>query len=128
MANGTYKVDDPPLGDTLAVIDTGRFPAKLLGQIVAEHDVAAPFAVALDPDEKLALLGAANKVDAADRSKLVVDSFIQVVDVAARPTRLVERVALPHRPIGVSINRQGNLALVAHFKGEVSLLSIDGTT
>ena len=129
MVNGAYKVDDPPLGDTLAVIDAGSFPAKLLGQVAVEHSVAAPpFAVALSPDETLALVGAANKVDPADKTKLVVDSFIQVIDVAARPPRLVERVTLPHQPIGVSINRQGNLALVAHFEGEVSLLSIDGTS
>src|SRR5690348_2279915 len=75
MVNGAYKVDDPPLGDTLAVIDAGSFPAKLLGQVAVEHSVAAPpFAVALSPDEKLALVGAANKVDPADKTKLVVDS------------------------------------------------------
>jgi DNA-binding beta-propeller fold protein YncE len=128
MVNGAYKVDDPPLGDTLAVIDAGSFPAKLLGEVAVEHSVTAPpFAVALSPDEKLALVGAPNKVDPADKTKLVLDSFIQVIDVAARPLRLVERVTLPHQPIGVSINRQGNLALVAHFEGEVSVLSIDGT-
>jgi hypothetical protein len=123
MVNGAYKVDDPPLGDTLAVIDAASFPAKLLGQVAVEHSVAAPpFAVALSPDEKLALVGAANKVDPADKTRLVVDKFIQVIDVAARPPRLVERVTLPHQPIGVSINRQGDLALVAHFEGEVSVL------
>jgi DNA-binding beta-propeller fold protein YncE len=129
MVNGAYKVDDPPLGDTLAVIDAASFPAKLLGQVAVEHSVAAPpFAVALSPDEKLALVGAANKVDPADKTRLVVDKFIQVIDVATRPPRLVERVTLPHQPIGVSINRQGDLALVAHFEGEVSVLSINGTT
>ena len=82
--------------------------------------------MALSPDETLALVGATNKLDPPDKTKLVVDSLIQVVDVAARPPRLVERVTLPHQPIGVSINRQGNLALVAHFEGEISVLSIDG--
>lgn len=90
MVNGAYKVDDPP-GDALAVIDAGSFPTKLLGQVVVEHSVAAPpFAVALSPDEKLALVGVANKVDPADKAKLVVDSFIQVLDVPARPPRLVD--------------------------------------
>ena len=37
MVNGAYKVDDPPLGDTRAVIDAGSFPAKLLGQVAVEH-------------------------------------------------------------------------------------------
>ena len=83
--------------------------------------------MALSPDETLALVGATNKLDPADKTKLVVDSLIQVIDVAARPPRLVERVTLPHQPIGVSIDRQGNLALAVHFEGEVSVLWIDGS-
>jgi DNA-binding beta-propeller fold protein YncE len=127
LVNGSYKVDDPPAADTLAVIDAATFPAKLVGQVEVQHSVAAPpFAVALSPDEKLALVAAPNKIDPADKGKLVTETFIQVVDVGARPPRLIDRVALPHQPIGVSINRQGDLALVAHFEGEISVLSIRG--
>lgn len=127
MVNGSYKVDDPPVADTLAVIDAATFPAKLLGQVEVQHSVTAPpFAVALSPDEKLALVAAPNKVDPTDKSKLVAEKLIQVVDVAARPPRLIDRVALPYQPIGVSITRRGDLALVAHFEGEISVLSLSG--
>jgi DNA-binding beta-propeller fold protein YncE len=98
-----------------------------VGQVEVQHSVTAPpFAVAVSPDETLALVAAPNKVDPADKSKLVIEKFIQVVDVGARPPRLIDRVALPHQPIGVSINRQGDLALAAHFEGEISVLSISG--
>jgi len=127
MVDGKYRIDDPPAPDTLAVIDASSLPVKLLGQVEIHHSVAAPpFAVALSPDEKLALVGAPNSVDPADKTKLVLEKFIQVVDVEARPPQLIERVALPHQPIGVSINKSGDLALVAHLEGEVSVLSIHG--
>jgi DNA-binding beta-propeller fold protein YncE len=129
MIDGSYHVAESPTPDTLAVIDAAANPPKLVSEIEVQHSVTAPpTAVALSPDEKLALVGAPNRVDPADKSKLVLEKFLQVVDLEASPPRVIDRVALPHQPIGVAINKAGTLALAAHFEGELSVLAIDGKT
>jgi DNA-binding beta-propeller fold protein YncE len=127
MVDGTYKVLDQPQPDTLTVIDASAFPPEVASQIELQHSVTGPpTAVAMSPDEKIALVGTPNKVDEKDKTKLVVEKFLQVVDLEANPPKVVEKVALPHQPIGVSFNKAGTLALAAHFEGEVSVLSVSG--
>jgi 6-phosphogluconolactonase (cycloisomerase 2 family) len=127
MVNGAYQVADPPAPDTLAVIDASVWPPKLKAEIEVQHSVAAPpSAVALSPDEKLALVGAPNKVDPKDKTKTVVEKFVQVVDLEAQPPAVSDKVEVPHQPIGVAFSKDGKLALAAHFEGKVTLLKIDG--
>jgi DNA-binding beta-propeller fold protein YncE len=127
MVNGAYKLADQPAPDTLVVIDAANFPPKIVSQVEVEHSVVAPpMAVALTPDEKLALVSAPAKPDPADKTKLVRDKFLQVVDLSANPPKVIDKVALPHQPVGIAIARSGKLALAAHLEGSVSVLAIDG--
>jgi DNA-binding beta-propeller fold protein YncE len=127
MEGGKYHVAEKPVPDTLAVLDASSMPPKLVAEIEVEHSVTAPpTAVALSPDETLALVAAPNRLDPNDKGKLVLDNFLQVVDLEAKPPRVIDRIALPHQPIGVAINKAGTLALAAHFEGELSVLAIDG--
>src|SRR5438552_16753695 len=115
MVDGTYKVLEQPVPDTLLVIDAASFPPKTVGQVELLHSVIAPpTAVALSPDEKPALVAAPNKVDPQDKSKTAVEKFLQVVDLDSSPPKVIDKVALPNQPIGVSINKAGTLALAAH--------------
>jgi DNA-binding beta-propeller fold protein YncE len=125
--DGQYRAADPVVPDTLVVLDVSGFPPKIVSQVEVHHSVIAPpMAVAISPDEKLALVSAPNHLDPNDKTKLVPEAFIQVIDLEATPIKLVERVALKSQPVGVSINRAGDLALAAHFNGTVSVLSIQG--
>jgi DNA-binding beta-propeller fold protein YncE len=127
MVDGAYKVLEQPSPDTLTVIDASAFPPKVAAQIELAHSVTAPpTAVALSPDEKLALVSAPNKLDDKDKTKLVVEKFLQVVDLEANPPKLLQKLELPFQPIGVSFNKAGTLALAAHFEGKVSVLSVSG--
>jgi DNA-binding beta-propeller fold protein YncE len=127
MVDGAYKVVDQPQPDTLVVIDASSFPPKPVGQVELQHSVTAPpIAVALSPDEKLALVSAPNHVDPKDKSKVVVDKFLQIVDLEAQPPKVIDKVELAHQPIGVSFNKQGTLALAAHYEGTVSVLAVSG--
>jgi DNA-binding beta-propeller fold protein YncE len=127
MVDGTYKVLEQPEPDTLVVIDASSFPPKATGQVELQHSVTAPpTAVALSPDEKLALVSAPNHVDPKDKGKVAVDKFLQVVDLEASPPKVVQKLELAHQPIGVSFNKAGTLALAAHFEGTVSVLAVSG--
>ncbi len=80
--DGVYRVADPAPPDTLTVLDVSGFPPRVLAEIKVKHSVAAPpTSVVLTPDEKLALVSAPNRVDPNDKTKLVLEDVIQVVDL-----------------------------------------------
>jgi DNA-binding beta-propeller fold protein YncE len=125
--DGVYRAADPVMPDTLVVIDAAGFPPKTVGQVEVQHSVIGPpMAVALSPDERLALVSAPNKLDPADNTKLIPEKFIQVVDLTSSPIKVIDRVHLNSHPWGVSFNKAGNLALVAHPNGTISVLSVEG--
>jgi DNA-binding beta-propeller fold protein YncE len=128
--DGVYKVADPMPPDTLTILDVRSFPPRALAEIETNHSVIGPpFGVALTPDEKLALVSCPMKSDPNDKTKLVSHNELQVVDLGASPPAVIARLALPSRPCGLSVNRAGTLAFVAHpDDGSVSLLTISGKT
>ena len=127
--DGVYKVAEQVVPDTLTVLDASTFPPKVVGQVEVEHSVTAPpMAVALSPDERLALVSAANRVDPRDRTKVVTDNFVQVVDLEAAPPRVIDKVDLGRHALGISISRKGDLALAAHADGNISVLTIQAKT
>jgi DNA-binding beta-propeller fold protein YncE len=59
--------------------------------------------------------------------KSVPDSKLYVIDLTASPPRLIDTVAVGKQPSGLSINRAGNLALIANrADNSISVLSIEG--
>ena len=127
--DGVYKVADPAPPDTLTVLDASSFPPRILAEIEVQHSVIGPLmGVALTPDEKLALVAAPMKIDPNDKTKLLPETVLQVVDLEASPPS-VARLPLGRRPVGVSINRTGDLALTANaIDGTISILTIRGKT
>ena len=125
--DGAYKVADPPMKDTLTVLDATAFPPRKVAEIEIQHTVVGPpMTIAVTADERLALVSAPNRVDPADKTKLANDTFMQVVDLEAMPPKIIDRVQLGKHPLGVSVNRAGTLALASHIDGFVSVLSIEG--
>ena len=128
--DGAYKVAASPVPDTLTILDVSRMPPRVVAEIEVKHGVIGPpTGVALTPDEKLALVSNPNKIDPNDKTKVASDDSLQVVDLESSPPKGINVVALGRRPLGISINRKGNLALVAHASdGTISVLTIDGKT
>jgi len=130
QVDGAYKVADPPEPDILMILDVSKFPPRVVAEIEVMHGTPGPpTGVALTPDEKLALVSNTNKVDPKDKTKAIPDETLQVVDLETSPPKIISRPPLGRGPAGVSINRNGDLALVAHpSDGTVSVLTIDGKT
>jgi DNA-binding beta-propeller fold protein YncE len=94
-------------------------------QVEVENGIQGPpQAVAITPDAKLALVGAPTRYDYAAK-KLLMDSFVQIVDLQATPPA-VTRLDIGSHPQGIAIDRSGTLALVPCVDGSVAVLGIDG--
>ena len=128
LVNGAATVVQNPAPDTVAIIDLKQFPPKILAEIeVPASVVGPPLSVAITPDESLVLVTAAMKIDPNDATKQVPDNRLAVIDLKASPPAVIATVETGKGPAGLSINRQGTLALVANrSEGTVSVLSISG--
>jgi len=130
LVNGVVKVvaNAPP--DTATIIDLKSSPPRVVAEIpVPGSVVGPPFSVALTPDESLALITSSSKVDPADPTKQAPDNRLSVVDLRANPPKVIATLETGKGPSGLSINRQGTLALVANrAEGTVSVFTIQGQT
>jgi len=128
LVNGVATVVQNPVPDTVAIIDLKEFPPKILAEIeVPASVVGPPLSVAITPDESLALVTAAMKIDPNDPTKQVPDNRLSVIDLKASPPAVLTTLETGKGPAGLSINRQGTLALVANrSEGTVSVFSISG--
>ncbi|MFL5408385.1 MAG: lactonase family protein [Myxococcales bacterium] len=130
LVNGVVKIVADPKPDTVAVIDLKASPPKVIGEVEAPGSVVGPpFSVAITPDESLALVTSSQKVDPADPTKTVADNRVSVIDLRAKPPAVIATLEAGKGPSGVSINRQGTLALVANRNaGSISIFTIEGKT
>lgn len=127
---GTVRPAAGATPDTVTVIDLGVDPPKVIGEVVAPTTVAGPpTTVAVSPDESVALVTSGQKIDPADPTKTASDNRLTVVDLKARPIKVVTTLELGAGASGVSFNRAGDLALVANRdEGTVSVLAVKGAT
>lgn len=130
LVNGQVKTVENPPADTVSIIDLAATPPKVLAEVQAPTSVVGPpTSVALTPDGQLALVTAAMKIDPGDKTKTVPDSRMSVIDLTATPPRVIATIETGKSPAGVSVSRQGNLALVANrAEGTVSVFTISGKT
>ena len=130
LVNGAVQVVQNPVPDTMTVIDLRSSPPRAVSEIpVPASVVGPPFSVAITPDEGLALVTSNQKIDPADRTKMANDNRMSVVDLTSNPPRVLTTLETGAAPAGVSINRQGTLALVANRgDGTVSAFTIQGKT
>src|SRR5687767_7119278 len=120
-----------PGKDTVSIVDIGTDP--LSPRIVANLPLmntifGPPVNLAITPDEGLALV--ANSMDWQKDGagwKPVPDNKLYVIDLTANPPALIDTVAVGRQPSGMSINRTGNLALIANrADNSISVLRIAG--
>src|SRR6266704_3572490 len=121
----------PPGRDSVAIFDIGTDPLapKILVSLPLMNTIVGPpVNLAITPDESLALVAnSMNVVQEGGAWKQVPDSRIWVIDLSANPPKLIDTVTAGKQPSGMSINRAGNLALVANrADGSISVLRISG--
>ncbi len=131
LVDGVPKTVPSPAPDTLALIDLGQSPPKLLVEIeIPAASVAGPpGTVSLTPDERLALISSGMKINPADPSVIAPDNRITVVDLKSNPPKVLTTLEAGAQPTGLSVSPDGKLALVTNRSdGTVSVFSIEGNT
>jgi len=123
----------PPGSDVVAVVDIGTDPAnpKIVAQLPLMNSVIGPPTnLMITPDGALGLVvNSLDWVQDGANWKSVPDNKLYVIDLTTDPPKLLETLAIGKQPSGLSINRAGNLALVANrADNSVSVLSIQGKT
>jgi len=125
--NGVTSNLPDPKPDTITVLDLSALPVKVLATIsdVPGSVAGPPLSVAITPDEAVALVASSSKFDPADKSKLIPDNRITVIDLRNR--KVVNQIDGGTGPAGLSIAKDGKRAYVAdRSAGTVTLLAIDG--
>ena len=127
---GAYVFSGPGR-DTVSIIDIGTNPLApniLVSLPLMNSIFGPPVNLAITPDESLALV--ANSMDAEKDGagwKMVPDNRLYVIDLTTNPPALIDTVAVGKQPSGMSINRAGNLALIANrADNSISVLRIAG--
>src|SRR5947209_9782511 len=128
--NGATKVVANPPSDTVPVIDLKASPPRVIAEVQAPVSVVGPpLSIAVTPDESLALVTASSKVDPSDPTKQAPDNRVTVIDLTANPLKVIATLEAGMGASGISINRQGTLALVSNLvDGTVSVFTIQGKT
>ena len=130
LNDGVQSVVSNPPPDTVTVLDLSGAQPKVVGEVrVPTSIVGPPSSVAIVPDGSLAFVTAAQKIDPADRSRVIPDDTVSVIDLKASPPAVLATVRAGAGASGVSVNRTGTLALVANrMEGTVSVFTINGRT
>jgi DNA-binding beta-propeller fold protein YncE len=130
LVDGVQTILASPAADTLSIIDLSGTTPRVIAEIAVPTTVIGPpSSVAIAPDESIALVTAAQRVDPANPTATIAHNAVSVVDLRAAPPRVVATVPAGAGASGVSINPAGTLALVANrAAGTISVLTITGST
>ena len=119
--------------DQVLVVDISgdRLAPRIIARLPLMNTIfGPPTNLQITPDGKVALV--ANSMDwVADGAgwKPSPDNKLYVIDLTADPPKLVDTVQVGKQPSGLSINRAGDLALIANrADNSVSVLKIAGTS
>jgi DNA-binding beta-propeller fold protein YncE len=129
-SSGGPKVVPNPTGpDSLTLIDFATSPPTLTNILDVPNSVVGPPSnVAFSPDGKLALVANSIKLDPSAPTGFVPESYVHVVDLSAKPPKVVGRVQTDQQPSGLSFAPNGKVALVANrASGTVGVLALNGT-
>lgn len=130
LADGAVKTVENAPPDSVAIVDLGASPMKVIGEVQAPTSVQGPpSSVAVAPDESFAIVTGAFKKDPSDPTKVIPDDAVTVIDLKSNPPAVAQRLQAGKGAAGVSIDPKGTLALVANrSEGTVSVFTIAGKT
>jgi DNA-binding beta-propeller fold protein YncE len=115
MVNGVNTVTGAGDRDSVTLFDFGQFPPKRIASLaVATSLVGPPMAAAISPDESLAVVTAALKLDPSDAKKTVPHNGVSVIDLKANPPVVVQTVEAGQGASGVSFSPDGRMVVVAN--------------
>jgi DNA-binding beta-propeller fold protein YncE len=124
-------VISPAGKDSVLIVDLADpLNPKIVANLALKNSVVGPpVNLDIDPSGSIAIVAdSMNVVSDNGTLKQVPDDKIYVIDLKAKPAKLIATLTGGKQPSGLSINPAGNLALVANRADKsISVLSIHGT-
>jgi len=121
----------PPGKDSVTIVDIGSDPAnpRIVANLPLMNSIfGPPTNLAITPNGQLALV--ANSMDWVQDGgnwKPSPDNKLYVIDLTTSPPTRIDTVTVGKQPSGMSINRAGDLALIANrADNSISVLAIQG--
>ena len=121
----------PPGKDSVTIVDIGSDPAnpRIVANLPLMNSIfGPPTNLAITPNGQLALV--ANSMDWVQDGgnwKPSPDNKLYVIDLTTNPPTRIDTVTVGKQPSGMSINRAGDLALIANrADNSISVLAIQG--
>src|SRR5215831_435769 len=117
--------------DSVVILDLAdpESPKIVVNLPLKNSVVGPPVNLDIDPTNSIALV--ADSIDVTkedDTLKMGPDDKIYVIDLKAKPPKLVNTLTVGKQPSGLSFNPTGNLALVANrVDKSIAVLSVKGT-
>jgi DNA-binding beta-propeller fold protein YncE len=124
------QIRRPPGKDTVSIVDISNpeAPKIVVNLPLMNTLIGPPTNLAITPDQRLAIV--ANSMEwekDGEDWKPVPDNKLYVIDLTANPPAHIATVQVGKQPSGLSINRAGNLALIANrADNSISVLTISG--
>jgi DNA-binding beta-propeller fold protein YncE len=126
LTTGAPKVIPPTGPDSISILDFAKFPPTVehLSE-VPNSVVGPPSNIAITKDRKLALIANSLKIDPTNSTNWIPENFVHILDLTAKPPKIIGQAATGRQPSGISIAPNGRMALVANrADGTVSVLKI----
>lgn len=115
LVDGELAIVAKPPPDRVVFFEFANGQRKELGRVAAPNSFQGPpSSIAITPDRRWAVVTAFMRIDPADPSKLAPNQTLAIIDLAARPIRVVQTLALGAAPSSVALHPGGSLALVPH--------------
>jgi DNA-binding beta-propeller fold protein YncE len=117
--------------DSVLIVDLANpEDPKIIANLPLKNSIVGPpVNLDIDPTNSVALV--ADSIDVTkdgDALKMGPDDKVYVIDLKAKPPKLVNTLTLGKQPSGLSFNPAGNLALVANRADKsIAVLSVKGT-
>jgi DNA-binding beta-propeller fold protein YncE len=131
FADDGKAIFSPPGKDSVLIVDLANpLSPKIVANLPLKNSIVGPpVNLDIDPTGSIAIVAdSMDMIKNGDVLKPVPDDKIYVIDLKAKPAKLIATLTGPKQPSGLSINATGTLALVANRAGKsISILSIKGT-
>ena len=124
--HGELVAPAAPRPDTISLIDVAQYPPRITQTIAVPGSVVGPpTAVWVAPDESWAIVTSATKADAQGQHGIAPDDRVSVIDLAAKPPRVVQSLTSGAGATTVRVTPDGTRALIVNrFEGTVSVFTI----
>jgi DNA-binding beta-propeller fold protein YncE len=125
--DGDYRVVTDPRPGSLTLMDISAVPPRSVTNLegIPCSLIGPPTCLAVTPNQRLALVASAMRIDPSDPLRQIPDNRLSVVRLKPGTPGTVQQIEVGRQPSGVEISRDGTRALVANrADGSVSLLAI----